>query len=435
MLANFGSDQNTSNLVSYPHSTQNLVLDCSGTTDNLFASSQISISADFGTGPQAASLINGVASKFNTSFAKPGIYPVHVVAKNPDGLPQVLDFQIVVTCADGQYPPLTIDPSKITVSQSGDPNQFTYNASAAVSGGTGQYSYSWDFNGAGAFDLYENNPNAAWVAPILWNTSPMANGVYTAFAGTRTVRLAIRDTVCETTQTASTSINFNIPRVPAGSSIPVSVIKPNYFLQGDVAQPTPTLLNSNGQFIAILTPQMAQQGRKKHVDCGYAKAKVGDQGAMSIYGIDFFDTDAQQKAEHGISLKINNIADTGSTGTQTFNSQNGDSLTLENAAYITADAADAASRLTYNQVGACQVELILNRSKAVTPCAGDAQTVASDVIMIDGKYNCPTLRTSATQGTQEVSIQNGYFYCEVAYTNECPGGGGGGGGGIPPRPY
>jgi hypothetical protein len=310
--------------------------------------------------------------------------------------------------------------SNVIVTPGSDIGLFNFNATGAVSGGTGQYAYSWDFNGDDVLDQFGSQTLQ------LWSTTATATDIFSVYGNSRAVGLMVRDTQCNFIKAASQAKTLNIPRTPAGT--PEAPVQPYYYIQGDVSGlGGDTTKSVNVAFTADEMPP--DTGSSKYVKCSYKKTTLSDVATFDITAFNHYDDGTNPRLLHGLRLNIKNIADTGATGTQNFDLPD---IYISN--YKTSESSDQFDARDYNKSTLCPTKLHILRSSGANTCEIDGSTISSDVIQVRGEYSCPELKATVGATTKKLKIDHGYFYCQMRYTNQCPGSPGGGGGGDDPGP-
>lgn len=378
-----------------------------------------------GIAPDNFQLITNTASLGSTQLSKSGVF--ELLFPTADRIPMQLDlidsagkkttkiFDIVIRCATTQAPPL-IDETKVSVQPSSQPGFFNLSAVGAVSGGRPPYQYAWDFQGDTGLDMQRQNN--VWAS---WSNQPSVSDIYTLFANTRRIRIQARD-ACNLITTKEVDRNFALSRLPASSpATPMAF----YYLQGDIRPEGPVApLNPRVATVDLMAEQPASppDGRK-HVQCFYSRDANTNKAGLRIVSNNIYGSESDVQFSHGATLVIENISDIGNMGSVAVGSPR-----IGTAQYSVAEIADFSDAALYDRKSECTLNLRINRTQAVVPCAADSSKFGT-VLQFLGEYSCPSLRTPAGAG---VSIDNGKFFCEKGEIDMCPGGGGGGGGGNPP---
>ncbi|PIT98754.1 MAG: hypothetical protein COT74_13755 [Bdellovibrionales bacterium CG10_big_fil_rev_8_21_14_0_10_45_34] len=410
-----------------------VTIDCSKTTDDLTALSDLKFDYNFGNGD----VVSNAGAILTRTFSSLNVLDFSVSVSDEGGEVRTKGANIYVECTQAEASSLAINENAITVTKGTNEGEFHFSAAGAASGGPSSpsYRYNWDFNGDGYSDSGQNaSPLAAWNNPLFWSSDVTLSNVYTQFAGYRQISLSVFEQNCNMLRSVKVTRVFGIERVAAGSQIPVSIIKPDHFVQADIRSTNGSPeLGASGDFISR-QPIAMSTARKRRVSCGYNRSKVDSKASMSIRGFHWYDRDDNSLAEHGLSFEVYDILDNGSVGLQRLNSS-ASQLRMANARYRTPESQDGITRVTYQQVGNCTLEMTIERADAVVPCNSDpGAVVKSDVVILNGKYSCPKLTVNGAANGDSIELQEGYFFCERQITNACPGGGGGGGGGQPPVP-
>lgn len=400
---------------------QVLEFDFSRTSDDVNSSDLLQYSVNFGQG------FEDVTKSFSHTFSATGTFPIIVRVADQNGNSAEKTFVAFVECAEAEYPPIVIDPAKISITSSGKPNFFDYNATGAVSGGrsSADFRYSWDFNGDGIFD---ND----------WSNLATINA-YSHHANVRSVSLKVWDVACNYFAKTTVDYNFVIPQSNAtpgelqGPQIPGYPV--NYFMQATLRPKTPATapahlaLTQNVDLSAIQLPGP----EAKRVICDYKKAATTtsgtsgtNQATFTISALNAYNRPGKSGTQHGMDLRVTGIIDpTGMTGGGSVNTS---SAVIDRINYYTDEGSDSDSRMIYSKAAPCQLNLV------VTPFPPGTGTCSTDPkfgypVRIDGTYSCELV-----SGTQRLNATKGAFFCEVAKVDACPPGGGGSTGGIPPVP-
>jgi len=342
-----------------------------------------------------------------------GAIPIVAKAMNGEGQTNQVIYTEYCQC-DTAGDTLAIDASKITFTQdAAAPNVFSFNASAAVTGGSAPYLYNWA-------------PESTLVYSGWVSANPKKLG--RIFADSKPGSLKVMDS-CYFVHGVNFTHNFNITLADGVTGTPQGPQENNlYFLQGLLTGLNPAgqsdiyvngrnyiaIKPANGVFNAgvVVTPDYSiNNGNATFSLLGQNIYVAADGTARDIL--------------HGGSIQISGIHET--AGAATADTSN---ASISVFRYITDSMGDGLASKTYNKVGTCPLDLSVKIAVATMPC-GDGTSVTQVTRTIDGTYNCPML--TAPDGSQ-MKLTQGAFYAEVSKSDECIGGGGQGGGGQPPRP-
>lgn len=394
-----------------------VIFDCSNSQDDTTTTANLKFEV---SDPLDPKVFNNVGTIFEINFNQYGSYPMAVRVADTEGESITKTFNVNVQCS-GTRPQLVIDKSKVTITSDGAVGYFNFNAGAAVTGGSEVYTYSWDFNGDSRFDLYDI------LTPVQWSSSSQATHVYTNFGGTRKVGLKVMDS-CFNIASAEVDYSFTIPRYPAGAKAGKLGY---YYLQADISPTYSTDLfkYTNVNFIGTQLPGLSE---RKRVTCDYPLNAINTATGFTIKALNFYDNGANTNLMHGMTMSIYGIKDNGSA-MQTFSSADADinrKIYIGANQYFVAESTDGRPKQTYMKSKDCSVSLTLERAQAVSPCSPGGTAVPAGTATLYGEFNCPNL---SAPGFTDIQVENGYFFCEVSYSDQCVGGGGGGGGGQPPK--
>lgn len=406
-------------------------LDCTATTDDNDLPSQIVMTL-YGNSGIGETLINREGNLLPRSTA--GSFPMYITATDSAGKTSRVDFTEFVSCAgvsDIDLSPIT--GISLTQLGGGDSNFFRYalqgTPTTTAPRTPTEFSYSLDFNGDGAQDLFNI------LTPRVWSSSGTFDGVYTNFANTRTVRLRVRENRCNFIAETSFSLNFPIGRLPVATPIAAVPTAP-FHIQADVSAVSASLNTEksvNNDFISRHTDALSNQfdppgaAPVKRIRCRYEKPPGATEANFSISALNTYDNAAAPNANprliHGMTLNIRNIA--GDTGATSATNVTGN---LHSVHYYTAEASD--QKPAQDFTNSCSLsDMQVEHLFGMIPCEGGPGLKAGDVIKIKGKFSCPTLNA----GVGTIKAENGFFGCEYSVATDCVGGGGGGGDDPPPR--
>jgi len=344
----------------------------------------------------------------------PTVAATPIVAKvtNADGQVNQVIYTEYCQC-DAAANTMALDPTKITFSQSaGAPNVFSFDASAAVTGGTAPYLYNWA-------------PETTLVYSGWTNKSPAVLG--RVFSDSAPGALKVMD-ACYFVVGSVFTHAFDIHLADGVSGTLQGPQENNLqFIQGLLsgvnAAGQADLYVNNRNFIA-LKPIGPTFNAGVVVTPDYSINGVN--GTFSLLGENIYvaaDGTARDLL-HGLSFVIGGIVE---NADHTLADATGAYITKVN--YITDALGDGLATKTYVNQGNCPVNLTVTIQSSTTPC-GDGTSASQTVRTMDGTYNCPLM---VAQDGSQMSVHQGAFYAQVSKTIACAGGGGGGGG-QPPRP-
>ena len=400
-----------------------LEFDCTQTTDDFTAAEKLVFGVDMDYDPAAPNYLDQAASSFTHPANTPGRFSMAVRATDEEGLSVEKTFTLVVQCADEQSP--TIAEGAVSITAGAQLNYFNYTINAAQIGGGTTFEYSWDFDGDEVFDPYFPSDTDA-----TWTESTSLTGVYTPFAGNRSIGLKVRNE-CQYETSTTVELNFameNIERIPASQA----TAKGYHYVQADLEGTPATEQRHNGDYLVTWYPDDSV----KRVKCDYSFKRTGEPASLSVNSRNWYKSVGNKDDDFATELDFNltGIADSGQVGEQSFSDTAGN-VSLDSASYKVSAADDGRVAEHFQKDGACTIALRIIRAEALVPCAENERNQADfqegqTALQFFGEFQCPNL-VENTQGTS-TAVNNGKFFCEEAPVNQCVGGGGGGSGGIPP---
>ena len=424
----------------------NFSLDCSGTLDDRDELSRLQLSFASNYSPSSGSAnwvsnsVGGVFGNLGGVFSSPGTYNVAVRVRDSASAESVVVFNILIQCPGTSN--LAIDGSRLLVTPSAVRNQFSFDASRAVTGASSgaQLLYRWNYNGDEAFDDFDVSG-----AATPWTSMSVVRDVYVAYSTdsarpSRKVQLTVRDAVCNWVATGETQV-----ALPIAASRPGEGKEPIPHLHGSVTPRTsspvqPTLLSTSNVAVRLWNDPAAS---KRNVRCDYRPGSgPGATGGLKIEAFNSYG--GAETAKHGLNLDIIGLPRIvmGTSGSRfTVNVATVPTATdltsgqISSASYRSAQGFEGVPpAMTYNApANTCPLKMWITVRDAVVPCGGSSGvSVASKVVVFEGDYNCPALVPVGANGQiGDLKLDQGYFYCEHQISDQCPGGGGGGGGQPP----
>lgn len=406
-----------------------VTFDFTGTTDKQDVLETLKFYLDVGSG------LEEVPPVSQRTFTKVKVIEAKVEVHDPQGNIARKKFNIFVQCDEGEYGPVVIDASGVTISADDPLNFFSYTLSeSAITGGKGPFKIMWDYNGDGMFD-------GDW-------TDELSAREYTVYRGLRDVQIKAWDTGCnyfgklELGKLDPPQYDFEIPMADGVAGTKQGPQIPGYYflqakLNGLDGNDTKT---TNVDFVSTWKIGSAEQ--PKRVMCDYRKqssATSGSEGSQrsnfEIKALNKYVKADGSAVNHGMILGIVDIDDAighASGGEMT----EGESIEkhiqgrVSTVNYYTDTSADAVSQNTYQRQGECAFDMFIE-FRPLGPGTCSTNPDLGYTTIIDGTFSCPQMVTSAGL---KVEAEQGAFFCEVAKVDACPPGGGGGGGGLPPIP-
>lgn len=402
---------------------ENVNIDCSRTARADGNPGQFKYDINFDT--RKSVVATNAFGQFSHSFGGVDIVPMKLVVTDNDGHQSIKEFNVLLKCREGASAPLAINKSAVRVNLSNQNGFFNYDASGAVSGGTGNNSYAWDFSGDNGFDLQFQAGTSGKKQWISWSTSSRADFIYNMFAGPRNIHLYVKDS-CNNIAQAQIPINFQykLPRLASNARAEARPLE--YYLQADI-RPSAKLNKPSVDSILVTradlfvpNPLMPPDGIKRF-QCSYSRDVSKNIGGLVLKAKNTYGETTDARKTHGMDLRIGDIKDSGQFGAPL---QIG-TPAIYAASYLVSEVSDfkANSVYTFNAESGCRIELTMNRIKTVGTCEGNP-SVPNATLQFLGEFKCDAL-SSAVYG--DIAVENAKFYCEISEADQCPGGGGGGG--------
>ena len=171
-------------IVNYPVNEE-LTFDFAQTTDDNDVNSDLKYEIKLGK----TANFQEITSVFKHVFTQTGYFTISLRVTDKNENSATKTFVVFISCKDDTVN-LVVDYSKINITKEAIHNFFTYDASAAVTGGdSSTYRYKWDYNGDGVYDT-------DW----LEDASVEA---YTVFEGIRNVKLKVWEGACNNVKEVS----------------------------------------------------------------------------------------------------------------------------------------------------------------------------------------------------------------------------------------
>jgi hypothetical protein len=370
-----------------------------------------------------------LSSAYQNIIANPSLEQYSVKATDPGtGAVSTVAFSVPIQCDSTKYPAISLNTAQIAVTAGSSAGYVNISAPAASGGAGGPYNYAIDINGDGRFDDYKQS---YWNSASA-NSSPSWQNVYNLYNGTRSVQITVFDTACQFEKTFQTNVNY-LPILPAIQKGAMAAQESYMYIQGDVAtlsnstDPADTVsqaVNASGPFDAM--DDGKEPDGTQHIRCNYNNGVYQMDGFNTYSDGNTTNSESLLKQDMSLSWQVN---DPGNSGSITQSN-----VPLTSMEYLTAEAPDgSASQYTYQMDSSCTANVSVQRSQAVQPCPTGESGTQSPVTIILGTFSCPKLASTSPDTTRSISINNGYFYCQVAPSNNCVGGGQSGG--TPPIPF
>jgi hypothetical protein len=227
-------------------------------------------------------------------------------------------------------------------------------------------------------------------------------------------------------KTFNYSYNWSTGVLSGAQTGPATTIPPTesyFYMQANVSS-----LSSSNDPAEAVTPFDARESgidpNSKHVICNWSESQNSSgnpQGQFTITASNTYNdgvaNDASQLNE-SMSLSFN-IPDTGATlGPETLN--------LSSMTYQTSASPGGYLQYSYSMNTGCTAYVQVTRLQAVGTCTTSPNSGYEwPQATIQGTFSCPNLASQANGSStkRNLSLQNGYFYCQTSVGSNCVGGG------------
>lgn len=395
--------------VADPKDNNDLRFDCAATTDESATSSlQFFVDTDYDANSPSWQPLADM--RLAATLRR----PMAIRAVDPQGKASVKSFNLEVDCA------VATPPSVSGVTLSVTPLARVNHFRVVVNGAAG-LQYAYDFNGDGDFDPLDPGSFNVWT-----NQSSIAD-VYIANGGANGEIVARLKNNCGAEAEVRQAVNLNVRSLAlAAPAAPLD----HWYIEGTISGiNTANAHRSSNDTAVTMYPDERDEDR---MDCDFNKN--GSLATFKIAGNNYYQdsndyTGSEGAYEHGLSLQVVNIPDSGADGLQQFTVSNGIRVNAAQYAVSTVDETPTQALLNerFNKDGNFDVTLNMIRATAEIPCS-DGSSVQSVAIQIYGSYSGPMRSTSG----RTVTVSNGKYFCEWAMADSCVGGQGQGGGEPPP---